>query len=199
MKQLTNVTLVNGLSEIYQLFTLLYPELVSQVKEWHQWGAYTDISRGLVIQLHNNSKLLFSIQNSGEEEGWIVPGCYMVPSYVTDIPESAAGSSPAVNLVSADSPEKILDIFCRMFPDYRSEIISFKTWRRFNTRFRGIMIGLRDRKKVLFSAKKHGGQWDADYPILVPSPDEDDVPTTEIERIIMSDLVIILQQDGGTD
>ena len=33
MKQLNNVTLVNGLSEIYQLFTQLYPELVPQVKE----------------------------------------------------------------------------------------------------------------------------------------------------------------------
>ena len=47
MKQLNNVTLVNGLSEIYQLFTQLYPELVPQVKEWYQWDEYTDTSRGL--------------------------------------------------------------------------------------------------------------------------------------------------------
>ena len=32
MKHLDHVTLVNGLSEIYQLFTLLYPEMVQQVK-----------------------------------------------------------------------------------------------------------------------------------------------------------------------
>lgn len=38
MKQLDHITLVNGLSEIYQLFTQLYPELVLQVKEWYQWG-----------------------------------------------------------------------------------------------------------------------------------------------------------------
>lgn len=79
-----------------------------------------------------------------------------------------------------------------LYPDYQSEIMSFKTWRRYGTLFRGIMIDLRDRKRVLFSAVKNRNQWDASYPILVPSPDEDEVPTTEIDRIIMSDLVIVL-------
>ena len=36
MKPMNNVTLVNGLGEIWQLFTQVYPEMVSQVKEWHQ-------------------------------------------------------------------------------------------------------------------------------------------------------------------
>ena len=192
MKQLNNVTLVNGLSEIYQLFTQLYPELVPQVKEWYQWDEYTDTSRGLVIHLHNDSKLLFSVHKFDDEEGWCVQGCRMVPSYVKEIPENAMGSTPAGNIGPTDQPEELLDIFCQMFPNYKSEIISFKTWRRFDTRFRGIMIDLRDRKRVLFSAENHGGRWDAGYPILVPSPDEDDVPMTDIERIIMSDVVFFL-------
>ncbi len=190
MKQLNNVTLVNGLNEIYQLFTQLYPELVLQVKEWYQWGEYTDTRRGLVIQLHNDSKLLFSIQKFDEEEGWCASGCYMVPSYVKEIPEKIFNSTPAMNVGQADTPDKLLDIFCQMIPNYQSEIMSYKTWRRFDESFRGIMIDLRDRKRVLFSARQHGGRWDTSFPILVPSPDDDDVPMTEIDKIIMSDLVI---------
>ena len=112
MKQLNNVTLVNGLSEIYQLFTQLYPELVPQVKEWYQLDEYTDTSRGLVIHLHNDSKLLFSVHKFDDEEGWCVQGCRMVPSYVKEIPENAMGSTPAGNIGPTDQPEELLDIFC---------------------------------------------------------------------------------------
>ncbi len=189
MKQLNNLTLVNGLSEIYQLFTQLYPELVIQVKEWHQWGEYTDTRRGLVILMHNTNKLLFSIQKYDEEEGWCASGCYMFPSYASKIPEEIMNSSPAMNIGPIDNPDTLLDIFFQMFPNYQSEVMSFKIWRTYGEEFRGIMIDLRDRKRVLFSAKKHGNQWDASFPILVPSPDEDDVPTSDIDRIIMSDIV----------
>ena len=194
MKPMSNVTLVNGLSEIWQLFTQVYPELVSQVKEWHQWGEYTDSSRGLVLHLYNESKLLFSIHRFNEEEGWCVAGCHMVPSYVKEIPETVIGSTPARNIDPADQPDELLEIFCMMFPNYRSEVISFKTWRRYDQHFRGIMIDLRDRKRVLFAAENHGGRWDAGYPILVPSPNEDDRPSTDIERIIMSDVVFFLDK-----
>ena len=195
MKQLNNVTLVNGLSEIYQLFTQLYPEMVAQVKEWYQWGAYTDTNRGLVIQLHNESKLLFSVHRFDDEEGWCVCGCYMVPAYVTEIPEQITDAAPAMDIGDTENPDTLLDIFCRMFPSYQSEIISSKIWRRYDAEFRGLMIDLRDRKRVLFSAKKQGKRWDAGYPILVPSPDEDDCPSSEIDRIIMSD-VVIFWSDG---
>jgi len=192
VKKLDNVTLVNGLHEIYQLFTQLYPELVPQVKEWHQWSRYTDTFRGLAIQLHNGGKLLFSIQKYDGEEGWCVPGCYMVPSYVSEVPETVADSTSAMNISPLETPEELLDIFCRMFPDYQSEVMSFKIWRRFGPRFRGIMIDLRDRRRVLFSAKKNRDRWDAAFPILVPSPDEEDVPLTDIDKIIMSEMLIIL-------
>ena len=192
MKQLNNVKLVNGLSEIYQLFTQLYPELVFQVKEWHQWGKYTDARRGLVIRMHNDSKLLFAIQKFEEEEGWCASGCYMIPSYVNEIPETIYNSSPAMDIGPIEAPDKLMDIFCRMFPNYQSEIMNYKTWRKFDSEFKGIMIGLRDRKRVLFSAIKHGDQWNTSFPILVPSPDEDNVPTTEIDRIIMSDIAFFL-------
>ena len=191
MKSLSNITLVNGPDEIYKLFTQLYPELVLQVKEWHQWGKYTDNRRGLVIHLYNESKLLFSIVKfEGDEEGWTTPGCYMVPSYVEEIPKEVAFSSPAKDINIEDNPDVLLDCFCQMFPGFQSEIIGLRIWRRFDETFRGIMIDLRDRKRVLFAAEKNNYHWDAKYPILVPSPDEDDVPTTEIERIIMSDIVI---------
>lgn len=192
MKPVRNITLANGLSEIFQLFTLLYPEMVSQVKEWHQWRKYTDTSCGLVIHLHNDTKLLFSIHRFEEEEGWCFSGCFMVPAYVNEIPEKVANATPAMNISPTDSPDELLDIFCRMFPDFLSEIMSFKIWRGYGPRFRGIMIDLRDRRRVLFSAVKTRDQWDAGYPMLVPAPDEDDVPMTAIDRIIMSDIAVFL-------
>lgn len=192
MKHLDHVTLVNGLSEIYQLFTLLYPEMVQQVKEWHQWGNYTDTQRGLVIQLHNDGKLLFAVHKFDEEDGWCASGCHMVPSYVNEIPEKMTFSTPAMDIGPTDTPDQLLDLFCRMFPAYQTEVMSFKTWRRYDNEFRGIMIDLRDRKRVLFSTRRNGVQWDASYPILVPAPDEDDVPTTEIDRIIMSDGILVI-------
>ena len=57
MKHLDHVTLVNGLSEIYQLFTLLYPEMVQQVKEWYQYPFLFQICRskhGVLILLKCN-------------------------------------------------------------------------------------------------------------------------------------------------
>ena len=61
-------------------------------------------------------------------------GIVRVPSYVSEVPETVADSTPAMNISPLETPEELLDIFCRMFPDYQSEVMSFKIWRRFGPR-----------------------------------------------------------------
>jgi hypothetical protein len=54
------------------------------------------------------------------------------------------------------------------------------------------MISLTDRKKILLAAEKKDGLWNATWPILVPSPDEEMIPLGEAEQIVLSDWVIFL-------
>ncbi len=190
MKSLENVSPVNSLSEIYELFTKLYPEMKAQVSGWQPWGSFTEYFRGIAVSFQDGKRLLFSVGRSPDEEGWNVSGLYLVPAYMKEIPEDVSRSVPAAYNGPVETPEDLLAFFLRMFPEYRYQAVDLQVWRRFSESYRGIMIHLTDRKKVLFAALKHQEIWYAAYPILVPSPDEEDVPRSELEQIVMSDLVI---------
>ncbi len=190
MKMLQNVTLVNSLNEIYELFTKVYPEMKRQVIGWRKWGKFTDTFRGIIVEFQDGKRLLFSVRRIPETEGWSVSDLYLIPGYVEEIPEEICGSFLARGIGPAESLEDLAEIFYGMFPEHRDQVVDLQMWRRFTSRYRGVMIWLADRKKILFAVQKNGDHWNAAYPILVTAPDEDMAPLGEMEKIMMSDLVI---------
>ncbi len=193
MKYLEPVTLVNTPEEIYQLFTEIFPELVPQVNIWFPQGEYTETNRKIEIYMNSGMRLRFEVKRDAGEEEWRCGPVFMIPAYMTgEISDDLFDASPATHVDDTDNLEKMTELFCRMFPEYRYRVIDSSEWLGFGSVFRGIHIQMADREHVLFKLFNRDGEWEATFPLLLPRPDEEVCPPGELEEVANSEIVIIL-------
>ena len=193
MKNLDNVTLVHNPAEIFDLFLRLFPEMKPEVSGWQVLEPFTDSYRGILLHFTSGSRLVFSVRLDPEENSWSVGASYLIPAHVPEVPEKLLASTPAADVGPVESLEDLVHLLCEMCPEFRYRVTGVQKWRRFNSHYRGAMISLTDRKKILFAEEKKDGLWNATWPILVPSPDEEMIPLGEAEQIVLSDWVIFLE------
>lgn len=192
MKNLENVTLVHNPAEIFDLFLRLFPEMKPEVFGWQVLEPFTDSYRGILLHFPSGSRLVFSVRRETDGNSWNVDASHIIPAHVAEVPEKLLASTPAADVGPVESLEDLVHLLCEMCPEFRYQVTGVQKWRRFNSHYRGAMISLTDRKKILFAAEKKDGLWNATWPILVPAPDEEMIPLGEAEQIVLSDWVIFL-------
>lgn len=194
MKYLDPVTLVNSPGEIYQLFTEIFPEMVPDVKIWFPLLDFSEESRYIEIYLKDEMRLRFGVRREAEGNIWRCAPVYMIPAYITDvIPSDRLYDMPAEGAETVQSMEEMTEYFCRLFPLFRDRVIGQNPWLDFGDRIRAVRIQLYDRKQILFKMMNLSGQWDVSYPLLVPRPDDEIAPPGEIDELINSQFIVVME------